>query len=92
MNDSLRYVRPVMSLDAAHLKSTNNGTMYLATVMTGLNDIYTVVIGLERANEGYDGWYTFRLHLKNACPLLAMNYPLTAHHVHGYYKVRFRQR
>jgi hypothetical protein len=59
MNDSLRIVRPITNLDASHLKSKHKGTLYLATVKTGLNDIYTVAIGLERANEGYDGWNRF---------------------------------
>jgi hypothetical protein len=85
MNDSLCFVKPIMFLDAAHLKWKNKGTLYLATVKTGLNDIYTVAISLERANEGYDGWKRFLLHLKNACRLLSMNYLSPNHHVHGYY-------
>jgi hypothetical protein len=51
MNDSLCYVRPAMSLDAAHLKSTTKETMYLGTVKTGLNDICTVAIAIERSNK-----------------------------------------
>jgi hypothetical protein len=61
INDSLHYVRPVMSLDAAHLKSKHKGALYQATVKTGLNDIYTIAIGIDRANEGYEGWYKFLL-------------------------------
>jgi hypothetical protein len=52
MNASLRFVRPVMSLDATHLKSGHKGTMYLATVKTALNDIYTIAIAITRAKKG----------------------------------------
>jgi hypothetical protein len=73
MNDSLHYVKPIMSLDATHLKSGSKGVLYLATVKTGLNELYPVAIAIERANEGYDGWIIFLLYLKNACPLMIQN-------------------
>jgi MULE transposase domain len=85
MNHSLQFVRPVMSLDATHLKSKSKGTMYLATVKTGLKKIYTVAISIERANECYDGWNYFLQHLNIACPLIATNHPLEAHKRHGYF-------
>jgi hypothetical protein len=69
MNASLQFARPVMSLDATHLKSYHNGTLYLATAKTGLNEIYTVAISIQRANECYDGWKMFLTHLKDACSL-----------------------
>jgi hypothetical protein len=59
MNDSLQYVRPIMSLDAAQHKSTNKGTLSLATVKTGLNEIYTVAFAIGREHEGYHGWNYF---------------------------------
>jgi MULE transposase domain len=85
MNVSLQYVRPVLSLDATHLKSKHKGTLYLATVKTGLNDIYTIAIGIDRANEGYDGWYKFLYPLRNACPILSKIHPKELHQDHGYY-------
>jgi hypothetical protein len=81
MKESLRYVRPITSLDATHLKSSSKGTLYLATVKTGLNELYTVAIG----NEGYDGWNKFLFNLKNACPLMAWNHPTPAHQKHGFF-------
>jgi hypothetical protein len=66
MNESLLYVQPVMSLDATHLKSKHKGVMYLSTVKTGLNEIYTVAISIELRNEGYDGWKLFLSNLKIA--------------------------
>jgi hypothetical protein len=49
MNDSLRFVRPIMSLDAAHLKSFSKGQLYLAMVKTSLDELFTVAIDIERA-------------------------------------------
>jgi MULE transposase domain len=85
MKESLRYVRPNMSLDATHLKSYSKGTLYLATVKTGLNELYTVAIGIQRANEGYDGWNRFLFNLKNDCPLMAWNHLIPAHQKHGFF-------
>jgi MULE transposase domain len=85
MNACLWFVRPVMSLDATHLKSKHKGTLYLATVKTGLNDIYAVTIAITRANEGYNGWNTFLIHLKNACSLLEMDHPMQMHNKYAYF-------
>jgi MULE transposase domain len=74
-----------MSLDATHLSSKAKGTMYIATVKTALNKIYTVAFSMERANECYDGWNSFQSHLKNACSLLEMKHPLEAHSRHAYF-------
>jgi MULE transposase domain len=74
-----------MSLDATHLKSGSGGIMYLATVKTGCNKIYTVAFAIERGNECYDGWNTFLGHLKSSCPLLHMDHPLQAHNQYAYF-------
>jgi hypothetical protein len=55
MNASLWYIRPVMSLDTTHLSSQSKGTMYIAMVKTGQNQIYTVAFSIERTNECFDG-------------------------------------
>jgi hypothetical protein len=89
MNDSQRYVQPITSVDASRLKSMNKGTLYLAMVKTGLNEIYTVTIGIERDNEGYDCWNNFLSHLRKSCPLLVMEHPVPAHSVHGYFTFIF---
>jgi hypothetical protein len=85
MNNSLCYVRPVMSLDATHLKSDSCGIMYLATVETGCNEIYTVAFAIEMGNECYNGWNTFLGHLKTSCPLLYKDHPIQAHNKYGYF-------
>jgi MULE transposase domain len=85
MNASICYVRPVMSLDATHLSSKAKGTMYIATVKTALNEIYTVAFSIEQTNEYYDGWNSFLSHLKNACSLLNRKHPFEAHSRHAYF-------
>jgi MULE transposase domain len=64
-----------MSLDAMHLKCRHRGTFYLAFVKTGLNEIYTVAISIQRANECYNDWKMFLTHLKDGCSLLDMDHP-----------------
>ena len=57
MLDSLRYVRPVMSLDAAHMKTTGGGgILYMASVKSASDDVYPVALSLMVANENKEGW------------------------------------
>jgi MULE transposase domain len=85
MNASLQFVRPVMSLDATHMKCRHKGTLYLATVKTGLNEIYTVAISIQRTNECYNGWKMFLIHLKDGCPLLDMDHTQESCGDHAYF-------
>jgi hypothetical protein len=64
MNDSLRFVHPVMLLDATHLKLSFKGTMYLATMKTGLIEIHMVAFEIKRANECYEDWNSFLTYLE----------------------------
>jgi hypothetical protein len=59
--------------------------LYLATLKTGLNEIYTAAISIQRANECYNGWKMFVTHLKDGCSLLDMNHPQASCSGHGYY-------
>jgi Transposase, Mutator family len=59
--------------------------MYLSTVKTGCNKIYTVAFAIERGNEWYDGWNTFLGHLKSSCPLLHIDHPLQPHNQYAYF-------
>jgi hypothetical protein len=76
MNNKLRYVRPVMSLDAAHLSSDSKGTLYLATIKSGNDKIIIVAIGMTIDNENLRGWKYFLENLKVACPQLTNMHPL----------------
>jgi hypothetical protein len=79
MNASLCFVYPLMSFDATRLKSSYRENMYLATVKTGLYEIYAVAIPIGHVNEGLYGWNMLLTHLKNACSLLDMDHLLQGH-------------
>jgi Ulp1 protease family, C-terminal catalytic domain len=70
MNHALSFVRPVVSVDAAHLKGVHKGTMYVASVMSGANDVYPVGFMLAKGNEDGATWTYFLTLLKEACPIL----------------------
>jgi hypothetical protein len=76
MNKMLMNVRPVISLDAAHLKSTYKGTLYAATTKSPCNEILPVAFAIINGNEDGDGWEYFLKHLKDGCPIIAERHPL----------------
>ena len=71
MNESLLCVRPVVSPDAVHLKGMHKGTMYVASVMSGANNVYPIGFMLARGNEDGSTWTKFLTLLKEACPILS---------------------
>ena len=71
MNESLSYVRPVVSLDAAHLKGVHKGTLYVASVLSGKNDVYPIGFLISKGNEDGNTWTTMLTLLKEACPILS---------------------
>lgn len=75
MKSRMRFVRPVMSLDAAHLKSQWGGTLYIASVKTACDEIYPVAVAIMRENENYDGWNWFLQNLHTAVEILVMDHP-----------------
>lgn len=75
MNRSLQYVRPIMSLDAAHMKSRLGGTLYFASVQTPMNDLYPIAVALTAKNESQETWTWFCQHLLQACPFLISEHP-----------------
>jgi hypothetical protein len=54
MNESLSYVHPVVSLDAAHLQGVHKGTLYVASVLSGANDVYPIGFIYDFKRE--QGW------------------------------------
>ncbi|KAG7337239.1 MULE transposase domain containing protein [Nitzschia inconspicua] len=56
MRRSLRHVRPVLSLDGAHLMSKWMGTLYIASVQTACNNIYPVSFAITKDGEDAEGW------------------------------------
>ena len=70
-NQSLPFVHPVVSLDAAHLKGVHKGMMYVASVMSGANNVCPIGFMLVRGNEDGSTWTSFLTLLKEACPILS---------------------
>ena len=58
MNAALKFVRPVISLDAAHLKSSSKGTMYVALVLSGTNEVYPIDFMISAGNADGKTWTT----------------------------------
>jgi hypothetical protein len=76
MNNKLRYARPVMSINAAHLCEDNKGTLYLACIKSGNNEILPVAIGITEENENMSGWKFFLQNLDLSCGNLTVTHPL----------------
>ena len=75
MNASLQFVRPVMSFDACHLKSKWSGTLYVASVKSGQDNLYPVAMGIGRENENEAGWTWFLELLSSALEILTSDHP-----------------
>ena len=71
MNRALKYIRPVISLDAAHLRSTYKGTLYVVSVLTGCNDVFPIGFMISAGNENGDTWQKMLRLLKEACPIIS---------------------
>ena len=71
MNTALKFARPVISLDAAHLKSSYKGTMYVASVLSGTNEVYPIGFMISSGNEDGETWTRMLKYLKEACPIIS---------------------
>ena len=72
INDALQFVRPVVSLDAAHLRSEYKGTLYVASALSGNNDVFPIGILIASGNEDQSTWAKMLSLLKEANPILAV--------------------
>ena len=68
MNWVLNYVCPVVSLDAAHLRSAHKGTLHVASVLCGNNDVFSIGFMISSGNEDRENWQKVLTKLKEACP------------------------
>ena len=75
MNGSLRHVRPVICLDAAHLNSPEKGTLYVASCLSGANEIYPIGFLISKGNEDGATWTKMLRLLYQACPSLSVHEP-----------------
>ena len=71
MKDLLSFVRPVVSLDAAHLRSVHKGTLYVASILSGANEVYPIGGMISAGNEDGPMWTRMLEHLSDACPILS---------------------
>jgi hypothetical protein len=71
MNDSLKFVRPIISLDATHLRSKYKGTLLAATVLSATNQLYPLGFVVYSGNEDLSIWTEMLTALKEACPRVA---------------------
>jgi hypothetical protein len=70
MNRVLNYVRPAVSLDAAHLRSALTGTLYIASVSSGNNDAFPIGFMISGGCDDRENWRKKLTKLKEACPLI----------------------
>jgi MULE transposase domain/SWIM zinc finger len=77
MLGSMMHVQPVMSLDAAHLKTTGGGgILYMASVKSASNDLYPVAVAITVDNENNkEGWIWFLESLQATLPILEQPHP-----------------
>ena len=54
-----------------HLKGVHKGTMYVASVLSGANDVYPIGFMLARGKDDGSTWTSFLMLLKEACPILS---------------------
>ena len=79
MNDTLQFVRPVVLLDAAHLRSEYKGTLYFASVLSGNNDVFPIGVLISSGNEDSATWTKMLTLLKKASPMLIAEQGLDEH-------------
>jgi hypothetical protein len=70
MNGVLKFVRSVVSLDATHLRSEQKGTLYVASVLSGCNDIFPIGLMICAGNKFGATWKKMLELLKKACPII----------------------
>ena len=69
-NEILHFVRPVISLDVAHLRSKYKGMLYIASVLSGGDNIYPISLMIFSGNENCRTWTKMLCLLKQACPII----------------------
>ena len=79
MNNTLQFVRPVISLDAAHHRSEYKGTLFVASVLSGNNDVFPIGVLICSGNEDRATWTKILTLLKEASPILIAEQGLDDH-------------
>ena len=63
----LAHVHPVISVDAAHLKSCYKGTISIYSGLTGNDDVHTFAFGVSSGNADFTKWDLFNLLFPKSC-------------------------
>jgi len=71
MNNSLKFVRPVISLETAHLCKEFKGTLYVASVLTGNSYMFPIGFMIATGYEDQETWVPMLTYLKEACPIVS---------------------
>ena len=56
INKIICAIRPVISLDCAHLKTIHKGGLYIFGVLDGDNNIFLLAFGVAAGTENQDNW------------------------------------
>ena len=57
----LQHLWPVISMDAAHLKSCYKGTICIYSRFTGTEEAHIFTLGIRRGNENFASWDIFNM-------------------------------
>ena len=68
MDQVLSYMCPIISINAAHLKSAYQGTIFIYSGLTGNDEAYILAFRISGGNEDYGTWNTFNNLFAIACP------------------------
>lgn len=73
IDNALKLARPVTSLDAAHLCSKFKGNLYVASVLTGNNNVFPIGFMIAPGNKDQQTWWVQMLtnYLREACPIIS---------------------
>ena len=61
-------MHPIISVDAAHLKSAYKGMIFIYSWSTGNDEAYILAFGVSGGNEDDRTWNTFNMYFAKACP------------------------
>ena len=61
-------MHPVISVDAAHVKSAYKGTIFIYSRLTGSDEAYILAFGIRAWTEDYRTWNIFNKLCATACP------------------------
>lgn len=70
INEVLKYVCPVISVDSAHLKSVFRGGIQIYSGLTAMDEIYIYAFAIVYGNEDYKSWKYSNDLFEAVCPIL----------------------